>query len=72
MIGQMEAQQRDHEEKLARYYQLNSRTSQEIVNQEMLLQGNIAQLQAQLQAQLLEAQASAHKQCQTLAFAPSR
>lgn len=64
----MEAQQRNHEEELARYYQLNSRTSQEIVNQEMLLQGNIAQLQAQL----LEAQASAHKQCQTLAFAPSR
>ena len=64
----MEAQQRNHEEELARYYQLNSRTSQEIVNQEMLLQGNIAQLQAQL----LESQASAHKQCQTLAFAPLR
>ena len=55
----MEAQKRDHEEELVRCQQSNLRTSQEIVNQEALLQGNISQLQAQL----LEAQAFAHNQC---------
>ena len=48
-----------HEEEVARYQQLNTRASEEIVNQEAVLQGSIAQLQAQL----LQAHANAHSQC---------
>jgi hypothetical protein len=61
---QIADQQRAHEEELARYQQLNTRASQEILNQEALLQGNLAQLQAQL----LEAQALARNQCETPAL----
>jgi hypothetical protein len=55
----MSEQQLAHEEELARFQQLNARASQEIVNQEAVLRGNIAQLQTQL----LEAQSNALSQC---------
>jgi hypothetical protein len=57
----MADQKRAHEEELSRYQQINTRASQEILNQEALLQGNLAQLQAQL----LEAQALTRNQCKT-------